>query len=362
MENLEGFTATSVDGTPVQEQQIQTNEESTQQQTQSESEGVVQETVDQEAQVDAVQERPAEEVSVREQASSGEEVREAQQEENQEVENTFETTTIEYGKEESKEEKPTDTVEFDKPQGVDLLTFIEENKDLISSYDKLNRNFDEMDDTAIVAEHLKLKHKNLSQEDIDTLLSDYSYDEETDDRADIVKKKIALANAVTTARDYMTTQSETLRQELATRNLGGPTKAELEAQAVQQEAVNHFNQTTSDFFGSQEFEGFAFQLNDDKGMNLKINNKEVIKKNQASIETFLQPFFDESGKLSDPQGYHRAIFAAMNIDAITKNAYEQGKSDAITQTEKDAKNIDMDSRQTHNESQGTGSGTKWTIS
>ena len=362
MANLEDFTATSVDGTPVTEPQTQqANEESTQQQAEGQSQGELQETGQQEAQVDAVQERPTEEVPVREQAGSSQEVQQTQQEENQEVENTFETTTIEYGNE-TKEEKPTETVDFDQPKGVDLLTFIEENKDLISSYDKLNRNFDEMDDSAIVQEHLKLKHPNLAQEDIDTLLSDYSFDEEVDDRADIVKKKIALANAVTEARDYMTTQSETLRQELATRNLGGPTKAELEAQAVQQEAVNHFNQSTTDFFGSQEFEGFEYQLHDDKGMKLKINNKETVQRNQASIETFLQPYFNEQGKLTDPQGYHRAIFAAMNIDAITQNAYQQGKSDAITQTEKDAKNIDMDSRKTHDESQGTGSGTKWTIS
>lgn len=358
MENLEGFTATSVDGAPVQEQQIPIQNENEENKGESQAEGVVQETGNQEAQItDAVQEQPTTEIPVREQAGSSQEVQQTQQEENQKVENTFETTTVDFG------EKKDATIPDAPAPGKDLLTFIEENQDLITSYDKLNKNFDELEQEDLVREYLNSKHKGLSNDDIDTLLNEYSWDEEVDDKAEIVKKKIALSNITDEAKSYLGQQQETLRQELAKRSLGGPTQAELEQRQVQQEAVEHFNQSTTEFFSNQEFEGFAFQLNDEKGMKLKINNKEAIQNNQASIETFLKPYFDEgTGKLTDPQGYHRAIFAAMNIDAITKNAYEQGKSDAISTAEREAKNIDMDGRKTHDESQGTGSGTKWTIS
>ena len=272
---------------------------------------------------------------------------------------SFETTTVELNKPEPEKEVQKTDVAFDEPVGTDLLTFIEENKDLISSYDKLNKNFDELTPDKLIEEHLKVKHPDLTQTDINTLLEDYSFDEERDDKSDIVRKKIAMSNAVETAKTFLNGQKDLLTQELAKRNLGGPSKADLHMQQVQQDAATTFTTETNNFF-DQGFEGFAFQLNDERALNLKINNKDTVKTQQASIENFLKPYFDgESGKITDPSGYHRAIFAATNIDAITRNAYEQGRADATSNIEKEAKNIDMTGRSTH-ESNPT-QGTTWKI-
>ena len=292
---------------------------------------------------------------VGQEGEASQEVREGTQgEQRQEVEQPiFETTTVNFG--EPEPEKEAASVEFDQPKGVDLLQFLNENNDLINSYNQLNQNFDEMDENALIEAHLKDKHSNLSQDDINSLLERYTYDEELDERSDIVSKKIAKGDALEAAKQYLTSKKDQLHQELASRNLGGPSQAEVEAQQAQQAAVNHFNESTQNFF-KNDLEAFQFQLNDDKALNLKINDKEAVLKNQASIETLLNPYFDENtGQITDAAGYHRAIFAAMNIDAITRNAYEQGKADAITTVERDAKNIDMDGRKTHAETpvQGT---------
>lgn len=357
---LEGFTATNIDGQDLTQETTTTDAVQENEQGQVAEQGEVQNEIEtnlQEEKVeDAVQEQPAEEVPVGEQAASSEEVQQPQQEEQK----PFETATVSFGEPEVEETtKEAAMVDFDAPKGVDLLTFIEENKDLIGSYNSLNQNFDEMEAADLIGLHLKEKHPNLSQADINSLLEDYSYDEELDSGADVVRKKIAVDNAVADAKDFFNAKRETLTNELATRNLGGPTKAEIEAQQAQQAAVDHFNQSTEKFF-TQELESFTFQLNDEKGLALKINDKEGVMKQQASIETFLKPYFDENtGQISDPAGYHRAIFAAMNIDAITKNAYEQGRADAITQTEKEAKNIDMNSKTTH--ASNPVPGTTWKI-
>jgi hypothetical protein len=43
-------------------------------------------------------------------------------------------------------------------------------------------------------------------------------------------------------------------------------------------------------------------------------------------------------------GYHKSLFAARNADKIAGHFYEQGRADAIRESAKKAKNINMDPR------------------
>jgi len=57
----------------------------------------------------------------------------------------------------------------------------------------------------------------------------------------------------------------------------------------------------------------------------------------------------ENSIIEDTAGYHKSLFTAMNPDAIAKHFYEQGKADAIkSQVAKD-KNIDLNPRKMHGE-------------
>jgi len=53
--------------------------------------------------------------------------------------------------------------------------------------------------------------------------------------------------------------------------------------------------------------------------------------------------------MKDAKGYHKGLYTAMNADAIASHFYEQGKADALKQSIKESKNIDMDPRGSHKE-------------
>ena len=58
-------------------------------------------------------------------------------------------------------------------------------------------------------------------------------------------------------------------------------------------------------------------------------------------------YLNEDNSINDVEGYHKALYAAMNPDVIARHFYEQGKADAIQNTVAKAKNINMDARQSY---------------
>ena len=48
--------------------------------------------------------------------------------------------------------------------------------------------------------------------------------------------------------------------------------------------------------------------------------------------------------ISNAYGYHKALYAAQNMDKIANHFYEQGRADAVQQSIKESKNIDMSPR------------------
>ena len=50
--------------------------------------------------------------------------------------------------------------------------------------------------------------------------------------------------------------------------------------------------------------------------------------------------------MTDPSGYHKGLYTAMNPDLIANHFYEQGKADALKQSVDEAKNVSMTPRQT----------------
>ena len=57
----------------------------------------------------------------------------------------------------------------------------------------------------------------------------------------------------------------------------------------------------------------------------------------------------KTGALENARGYHKALYTAMNADAIANHFYEQGKADAMKNSVAKSKNISMDPRQQHGE-------------
>ena len=304
-------------------------------------ETVVEETT--QTPVDNVQEQDKTQVTTEATAEVKDEVKTETTDEPQ-----FEVTSVDYDKETVvKEPVPTATVEHDNIQTFDLRTFMTDNKDLINDFSKLDRDYSTEKSEDLVKLHLKDAHPNLDDSDIKTLLEDYKFNEEEDDRAEIVRKKLALDKASTEARSYLEGKKTDFFNQLGERRLGGPSPEEKAAAEKLAASQQLFAEATGKVFNS-EFESFEFDMSDSKRLKLKINNVDAVKTQQSDLNNFVGKYIDlNTNDFKDVEGYHKALFVAMNYESMLKNAYQQGQSDAITAETQQAKNISMDAREQH---------------
>ena len=99
-----------------------------------------------------------------------------------------------------------------------------------------------------------------------------------------------------------------------------------------------------DYF-SDEFKGFDFEVGE-KRFRYGVKNVNDVAENQSNLNNFVGKFLDNEGNVKDTKGYHKAIYAAQNIDKIVNHFYEQGKSDGIKTVVDGSKNISDEPRQT----------------
>lgn len=225
----------------------------------------------------------------------------------------------------------------------------------IEDYVKLQRDFNSMNPDALLREYLTITEgEGLDKEDIDSLMEEYSYDEELDDEAVIKKTKIAKKKAIAKAKKFFNEQKELYKQPLESSTAANP-QAQEEIQAYQQylESVKIQQQEAEvkrDWFIKEtdkvftgDFKGFNFTL-DDKTVTFAPGDAQSIRKNQESVMNFVNKFLDEKGLIKDAAGYHRALAVAMNPDKFAKFFYEQGKSSATEDVMRKTKNINMTER------------------
>ena len=238
-----------------------------------------------------------------------------------------------------------------------LVDFMDETGGDINDYVQLNRDVSKMDDSDVLDEYYRSTKPHLTAEERNFLMEDtFSYDDEIDDEKTKRKKKIALKEQVAEARAHLDRQKSKYYEEI---------KAGSRLTEDQQKAINFYNESekqkeqskkskrtflnkTDSFFG-QDFKGFEYNVGDKKyRFNVKDVNK--VKEAQSDINNFISKFSNkEKTELNDAAGYHKSLFTAMNPDAIAKHFYEQGKADAIKDQIAKNKNIDLNPRKTHGE-------------
>ena len=279
---------------------------------------------------------------------------------------TQETPTLEEITEESKteeteevataaEEAIKESVETGKPLPENiqrLVDFMEDTGGDINDYVKLNQDYSEMDNNTLLQEYYKQTKPHLSGEEIDFLMEDqFSFDEDSDDEKEIKRKKLALKEQVANAKSQLEENKSKYYSEI---------KSGSKLTKEQQEAINFYNQSqkitqdtkvahdnflnkTNRFFGDK-FKGFEYNVGD-KRYRFNVSDANKTKETQSDINNFVGKFLDENNQLNDTAGYHKALYTAMNSDAIAKHFYEQGKADAIKDSIAKSKNIDMEPRQ-----------------
>jgi hypothetical protein len=186
--------------------------------------------------------------------------------------------------------------------------------------------------------------------------SKFGYDEEEDDEKEIKRKKLALKKELGKAAKYFEEQKEKYKAPLESRmeaSIPAEDKEALESYkqyisqstAMQQEQAKkseYFINKTNELF-SDEFKGFDFKIGD-KEVSYKPGTPEQLKAQQTDISKFFNNFVDENGYIKDAKQYHKTIAAAMNPDAMAKFFYDMGKADAIDDSVRQSKNIDMSVR------------------
>ena len=329
-------------------------------------------------QEDATEKQSTDEVPVRDGSEASEKVREenekkpeesTEQSEEKKEEIVLEEITEDSTKEEvaEVEEKVEEAVAEAQATGKPLpeniqklIDFMNETGGDINDYVKLNQDYSKLNDNDVVFEYYRQTKPHLTNDEINFLMEDtFQIDEEEDSDREIRRKKLAFKEQVASARSHLDGQKSKYYEEI---------KAGSKLTPEQQKAVNFFNrynkqseenkkvidnntkifeQKTNNLF-NDKFKGFEYNVGDKK---FRFNVKDVnsTKQNQSNINNFMAKFVDKNSALTDARGYHKALYTAMNADAIAKHFYEQGKADAMKSSVAKAKNIDMNPRQAHGE-------------
>ena len=336
---------------------------------------------------DATGKQSTDEVPVRDESETSEEVREENieaknekptgEESSSEVQN--DTPVIEEITNEEVEEKVEEVAEQVEeaiteaeatgkplPENIQkLMDFMEETGGDLNDYVKLNQDYSKLDNQDLLYEYYRQTKPHLNAEEINFLMEDtFSYDEEVDDEKEIRRKKLALKEQVASARSHLDGQKSKYYEEI---------KAGSKLTTEQQKAVDFFNRynkeseetkkvadkqtrtflnKTNSFFGDK-FKGFEYNVGD-KRYRFNVNNANEVKETQSDINNFVKKFLNENNEMSDAAGYHKGLYTAMNADAIARHFYEQGKADAMKDSVAKAKNVSMKPRQAHGEYEAGG--------
>jgi len=239
-----------------------------------------------------------------------------------------------------------------------VVDFMNDTGGSLEDYVRLNQDYSNYDDIAILREYYKQTKKHLTDDEISFLIEDnFSYDEEIDEPKDIKKKKIALKEQVADAKSHLDGQKSKYYEEIKAGSKLTPeqqkainffnryNKESEESKKIAEKQTNTFKLKTQNVF-NDKFKGFEYNVGD-KRYRFNVKNANEVKETQSDINNFVKKFLNENNEMSDAKGYHKSLFTAMNADAIANHFYEQGKADAIKDSIAKAKNVDMTPRQQH---------------
>ena len=229
----------------------------------------------------------------------------------------------------------------------------------LEDYVKLNQDYSELDNNALLKEYYKQTKPHLNEEEVDFLMEDnFSFDEDVDEDVDIRRKKLALKEQVAQAKQHLDGAKSKYYEDI---KMGSKLTSE------QQKAVDFFNRYNTESKEQKEvaekqhrtflnktnqvfnknFKGFEYNVGDKK-FRFNVKDSDTVKGNQSDINNFVKKFLNKNNEMEDAKGYHKSMFTAMNADKIASHFYEQGRADALKNSVAKSKNINMDPRQQYN--------------
>ena len=233
------------------------------------------------------------------------------------------------------------------PENIEkLVDFMEETGGTIEDYTRLNADYSNIDDTALLKEYYRKTKPHLDSEEIDFIMEDnFHFDTDLDEERDVKKKKLAKKEEIAKAKNFLEETKKKYYDEIKLRP--GVTQDQQKAtdffnrynkqQELAEQQHDVFQKSTKELF-NDNFEGFDIKVGE-KRFKYNIKDVDKVAENQSNINNLVGKFLDAEGNVTDTKGYHKAIYAADNVDRIATHFYEQGKADAVKDVVNKSKNL-----------------------
>ena len=313
---------------------------------------------------DAIQIGEAKEVPVEKPSGDSAEVGEPVQESNETTEGFSPIKEVTEAEVKQVEKEVTKAIQDERilgkklPENIEkLVSFMEETGGTIEDYTRLNADYSSVDENTLLKEYYKKAKPHLNEEEIGFIMEDnFSFDEDLDEERDVRKKKLAKKEEIAKAKNFLEETKKKYYDEIKLRP--GVTQDQQKAMDFfnrynkQQETAEQqhakFKESTKELF-SNDFEGFDIKVGE-TNYKYNIQNKDKVAENQSNINNLVGKFLDTEGNVIDTKGYHKAMYAADNVDRIAAHFYEQGKADAIKDVVTKSKNpVDSQARKSQGE-------------
>ena len=249
-----------------------------------------------------------------------------------------------------KQEQIVQQPKIDLPDNVEkLVTFMKETGGTIEDYTRLNADYSNVDENTLLKEYYKNTKPHLSEDDLSFVMEEnFSFDTDLDEERDIRRKKLAKKEEIAKAKKHLEDLKVKYYDEI---------KLRPSTNQDQQKAMDFFNRYNKDQeLATQQHERFiddtnTLFTNDFKGFDFEVGEKKFrygvkdpnkVAENQSNINNFVEKFLDTEGNVKDTKGYHKAMYAAQNVDRIVSHFYEQGKTDGIKNVMNNSKNPTVD--------------------
>lgn len=233
------------------------------------------------------------------------------------------------------------------PENIEkLVSFMEETGGTIEDYTRLNADYTNVDENTLLKEYYKKTKPHLDDEEIGFIMEDnFDYDTDLDEERDVRKKKLAKKEEIAKAKNFLEETKKKYYDEIKLKS--NVTQDQQKAmdffnrynkqQKVAEQQHAKFKENTKEHF-NDNFEGFDIKVGE-KSYKYNIQNRDKVAENQSNINNLVGKFLDKEGNVTDTKGYHKAMYAAENVDKIAAHFYEQGKVDAVKQVVNKSKNL-----------------------
>jgi len=217
-----------------------------------------------------------------------------------------------------------------------LVSFMKETGGNIQDYARLNADYSNVDEDTLLREYYAKTKSHLDNNEIDFLINDkFNWDADLADEREKTLKTVAMKEEIAKAKNFLEETKSKYYEEIKLRSDVTPDQQKAvdffnrynKEQEVAKQQHEDFMKKTNSLF-TDDFEGFNIDVGE-KRFKYSINNPKNVAETQSNLNTLLGKFLDNKGNVNDHEAYHKAMYAARNVDTIAEHFYEQGKADAI---------------------------------